>query len=221
MYSPRVLPDSGVSESQNWAVVEFFFTGSAAGTPHVLLSKQSAAKPKVWFVTGNGTVDIGATAANALVRRPDLAPLSSTLQLMSTGLQTYMTNVPAAADAAFCHAFAIGGMSPGDICKAEVVITPVGTSARNVTSILVNQSAPVIAHTVQLNGSNQFLQDDGTTAIVAGTDTLVIVGGQGSAGGASSIDGADSIVFGAIASTDVLDTIGAGDAVTLRLYLKV
>lgn len=220
MYSPRVLPDAGVSESQNWAVIEYFFTASAAGTPHALIAGQSMASPKVWFMTGNGTADMSAAAANALVRRSDFRPLDGVLTLMSTGLQTYMTNVPAAADGAFCHAFALGGLSAANVLKAEIVVSPQLTSAINPSRTMVNQSAPVVIHTVQLNGSNAFLEDDGTTAVAAGTDTLVIVGGQGVSGGSSSEDGSDAILFGAIASPDVTDTIASGDKLTLRLYVK-
>lgn len=220
MYSPRVLPDAGVSESQNWAVVEFFFTASAAGTAHTLISQQSMAAQKVFFITGNGTADMSAAVANALVKRPDGKGLDAVAQLLSTGLQTYMTNIPAAADGVFCHAFAVGGLSPTSVLKAEIVVSGSSTSAANPSAVLVNQSAPTVVHTVQLNGSNAFLQDDGSTAIAAGTNTLCIVGGQGSAGGSSSEDGGNSILFGAIASTDVLDTIAAGDRVALRLYVK-
>lgn len=220
MYSPRVLPHSGVSESQNYAVLEFFFTASAAGTPHVLIPAQSGAVQKVWFMTGDGSADMTSAVAQAICQRPDLRPLDGTLTNQSIGLTTYMTNVPAAADGAFCHAFAVGGCSPNTIIKAELVISPQSTSGSNQARVLINQSAAVNVHTIRLNGSNAFLEDDGTTAVAPGTDTLVTVGGQGPNGGASSEDGADTILFGAIKAPDVTDTPASGDLMTLRLYVK-
>lgn len=220
MYSPRALPHSGVSESQNYAVLEFFFTASAAGTPHVLLPAQSTAQQKVWCMTGSGAASMSSAVAQAICQRPDLRPLDGVLTNESIGLTTYMTSVPAAADGAFCHAFALGGATPTTIIKAELVISPQSAAGSNQARILVNQSAAVNVHTIKLNGSNQFVKDDGTTAVVAGTDTLVTVGGQGPAGGSSSEDGADTILFGAIAAPDVTDTPAAGDLMTLRLYVK-
>ena len=220
MYSPRVLPVSEMAESQNYAVLEFFLTGSAAGTAHTLIAKQRAASARVWVMTGDASADMSLAVARALVQRPDGKQLDSTHQALAQGLATYMTNVPAAADGAFCHAFAIGGVSPSDMLMAELVVRSQSTAGANSAKVLANVTPVTVCSSVRLNVSNQFLQDDGTTAVVAGTNTLVIVGGEGSTPSSDYSTGANSIVFGAIASPDVLDTVVAGDILSLRLYLK-
>lgn len=205
MASPRVFSHSGVSESQNWAEVEFHFTASAAGTKHALIAKQAAADQKVYFMTGDGSIDMTAAQAQAIARHPDGRSLSTDESELATGLVTYFTNIPAAADGAFCHAFAIGGLNASDILSAEIISCSQGTSAKNDAHRLVNFSAAVKLSGVSLNGSNALLKDDGSTAIAAGTDTLVCCNG---------------VVFGAIKSPDVLDTLASGDLVTLKLKVK-
>jgi len=200
--------------------LEFFFTASAAGTPHVLIAAQSAAAQKVWLMTDDASASMSTAVSQAIAQRPDNAALSLVLTNLALGLKTYMTAAPAAADGAFCHVFALGGVNPSTIVKAELVISPVSTSGSNQARVLVNQAQAVTIQTVALNGSSAFLQNDGATAIAAGTNTLVVVGGQAPTGGASSQDGANSIVFGAISSPDVTDTPAAGDALCLRLYVS-
>lgn len=205
MQSPRVMPHAGVSDSQNYTVVEFLFTGSAAGTAHAINAKQAPAAAKVWFLTGDGSADMSAAVANAIVQNADGRALGAESQNLSTGLQTYFTNVPAAADGAYCHAFAIGGVGCTDILSAEIVIRTHSTAAKNSLAGPMNAGTSTVLHSVTLSSGS--LVDDAGNAIAAGTNTLVAVPQYG-------------MCFGAVASPDVTDTIASGDSVILRLRLR-
>lgn len=200
--------DSAVAEVAAFMPLELTFDASAAGVKHVLIPAYRAMAPRVWFITGNGTIDISSAEATDIVERSDGSALDLEKVNLRTGLMTYLTNIPAAANGEFCLAFAVGGLPFSRIAKAEViVVNKSSTVAANPARIIHNVSSYVQLNTVALSGGNALLKDDGVTAIAYGTDTLVTVPKH-------------SIVFGAVAVTFSGDAPAAADDVSLRLWLK-
>lgn len=195
----------------------------AAGTQSVLISSQAQATPRQYLMLGNGSIDMTSAIATAIVAdpngQPNTNPLESQRANLATGMVTYFTNIPAAADAAYCYAFAVGGLvcsdvveiilrnyrrtstsavNPGDNIKNILAATPIGGPA------LVQ---PGNQAKIELNSSNQILLRDGSTALTYGTNTVVICPAYG-------------VIFGALQITDVTDAANAGDLLELEIRFK-
>lgn len=196
---------------------------SAAGTQSVLIPSQASAKPRQYLMLGNATISMTSAIAQAIVADPNGQPITSPLESqrsnLATGMVTYFTNIPAAADGAYCYAFAVGGLlcssvievvlrnnrrtttsavNPADIIKNILPQTVIGGPA-----VLQPGNQPQIA----LNGSSQILLRDGTTALTYGTNTIVIAPDYG-------------VIFGALAITDITDAANANDLLELEIRFR-
>jgi hypothetical protein len=198
-------------------------TFSAAGTQSVLIPSQVQATPRQYLMLGNGTIDMTSAIATAIVKdpngQPNTSPLESQRANLATGMVTYFTNIPAAADAAYCYAFAVGGLVCSDV--VEIVLrnyrrtsTSAVNPSDNIKNILAatpiggpSLTQPGNQQTISLNGSNQILLRDGTTALTYGTHTVVVCPAYG-------------VIFGALAITDVTDAANAGDLLELEIRFK-
>lgn len=196
---------------------------SSAGTQSVLIPAMAGATPRQFMMVGNGTADMSLANAQSICLGPVNGPITSAYQTqranLATGMVTYFTNIPAAADSAYVFAFAIGGLNCSDVFEAVLrVYGQSDTVGVNYANIHKNYAAatviggPAVSQpfgepVINLNGSNQILLQDGTTALTYGTHTMVICPAYG-------------VIFGAIRITDVLDTANAGDLLELEVYFK-
>lgn len=197
---------SDIVESQDFVEVVFFLDAKAAATEFEINAAQRSAEQKVYVIQGDGAVDLSSAKADTIVQNEQKSDLDQTLSNLSQGLQTYFTNIPAAADGVAALAFAVGGITHEKILSAELSWNTEGTSAANPTTILKKLDVLPVA-SVALNGSSQLLKNDGSTAIVAGTDTFVSYPNQ-------------SVIFGAFVTPDVLDVPAADVPVKLTLRIK-
>lgn len=196
---------SGVQSSQDLKEVVFFLDAKAAATEFAIKSVQASAEPQVWVIQGDGAVDLADAKAETICE-DQLGDLGTARANLKTGLKTYMTNIPAAADGAEALAFAFGGVNHEDILSVEIEWTTEGTTAANPSTVLKRFDAVVIDE-VALDGSNQLLKNDGSTAIAYGTDTLVAFPKY-------------QVLFGAFTSPDVLDVPAADVPVKITMLLK-
>lgn len=196
----------------------------AAGTQSVLIPSQASATPRQYLMLGNGTIDMTSAIAQAIVADPNGQPITSPLESqranLATGMVTYFTNIPAAADGAYCYAFAVGGLQCSSV--VEVILRNfrrTSTSAVNPSdniknilpqTVIGNPSVllqPGNQAQIALNGSNQILLRDGTTALTYGTNTVVISPDYG-------------VIFGAFAITDITDAANANDLLELEIRFR-
>ncbi len=110
-----------VSQSQNWTVLEFLFTGSAVGTASVLAPAQQIAGGKVHLLAGDAAGDLLTAAQASVLVSPNSGQISAAQQVVADKLVIWGTNVPAAADAARCVAFVVGGLGGlGEVLAVEL-----------------------------------------------------------------------------------------------------
>lgn len=196
---------SGVQSSQDLKEVVFFLDAKAAGTEFAIKTVQASAEDQVFLIQGDGSVDISDAKAGTICE-DQLGDLGTARANLKTGLKTYLTNIPAAADGVDAIAFAFGGINHEDVLSVEVEWTTEGTAAANASTVLKRFGAVVI-DSVALNGSNALLKNDGTTAIAYGTDQLVAFPKQ-------------QVLFGAFTIADVADVPAADVPVKITLLLK-
>lgn len=196
---------------------------SAAGTQSVLIPSQAQAANRQYLMLGNGTIDMTSAIAQAICKPSNESPITAPLNVnqanLATGMVTYFTNIPAAADAAYCYAFAIGGLNCTDVFSVVLRnYRRTSASAVNPSDNIINilpatpiggpaVSVPGNNPVINLNGSNQILLQDGTTALTYGTNTVVVCEAYG-------------VIFGALAITDVTDAAAANDILELEVYFK-
>jgi len=196
---------------------------SAAGTQSVLIPSQLSATARQYLMLGNGTVDMTTAIAQGICANPNGVPITASTETqrfnLATGMVTYFTNIPAAADAAYCYAFAVGGLSVKLL--NEVILRNyrrTSTSAVNPSDFIKNYAAatqiggpatvqPGNYVQISLNGSSQILLQDGSTALTYGTHTLVVCPAYG-------------VVFGALQITDVTDAANANDVLELEIFIQ-
>lgn len=192
----------------------------AAGTQSVLIPSQAQATNRQFLMLGNASAGMSSVIATRITSdpngQPNTSPYESQRANLATGMVTYFTAIPAAADAAYCYGFAVGGLQCNDVY--EVILrnyrrtsTTAVNPADNIKNI--NTSTPIGGpsltqpgnqQTISLNGSNQILLRDGTTALTYGTNTIVVCPAYG-------------VIFGALAITDVTDAANANDLLELEI----
>lgn len=195
----------------------------AAGTQSVLISSQAQATNRQFLMLGNASAGMSAAIATTICAdvngQPNTNPYESQRANLATGMVTYFTAIPAAADGAYCYGFAVGGLQCSDVY--EVVLrnyrrttTSAVNPADNIKNILaatpiggVSLIQPGNQAAITLNGSNQILLRDGTTALTYGTNTIVIAPNYG-------------VIFGALLITDVTDAANANDLLELEIFFK-
>jgi hypothetical protein len=115
----NVLRVPEVAESQNWEIVEYWFTDAAAGTPYSLLAPQQIAAGKVFCVLGDGAVDLTQAQANEFVKSAAGTidnQFSTNPSAIASDLVVYGTNCPINK-----VTFIIGGFAgPQQIHSAEL-----------------------------------------------------------------------------------------------------
>jgi len=110
-----------VSQSQNWTVLEFLFTGSADGTAAVIAPAQQIAGGKVRLLVGDATGDLLTAAQASVLVSPNSGQVSPAQQVVADKLVIWGTNVPAAADGIRCVAFVVGGLGGlGEVLAVEL-----------------------------------------------------------------------------------------------------
>jgi hypothetical protein len=191
-FHPLVGIDSGLVATQNYQVLELLLTGAAPGTTGAqqpLSAVQGSASPKV-FVAFGGTSDSTAVAtaftsakAQALVQAPNYSAINSQTLLgqtyanLAVGVRTYVISVAAAADAARCIVFAVGGINAADILEAELSWeTNTATGAQATRRITQRGPSLNLGDTVAINGSSQLLQLDGSTAVTIANSLVSVKG---------------------------------------------
>lgn len=203
------IRDSVFQQLTNVERVEIDLVAATAGTRWAMAAEHAALLPRVYVMTGDGSIDMTNAIATALVKPADAKAASTEETSLATGLVTYFTNIPAAADGACTIAFAVGGLGASHCVRAEMVQTSVSTSGRNTTYTFTRRGPSIdIKGTIALDGSSNLLLDDGSTALVAlstGTHPLVTAKG---------------VVFGAFACTDVTDTIANNEVCKLVLWIR-
>ncbi len=197
---------------------------SAAGTQSVLIPAQASAKPWQYLMLGDGSIDMTLAIAKGICNNPDgsliTAPQNTNRLALATGLVTYFTNIPAAADGAYCYAFAVGGLICEDVSYVKLSnYRRTTTSAVNPADIVINilPSTPLGGFPVTQPGnnpvitldvSNNILEQDQLTAIAYGSaNSLCVVPAYG-------------VIFGCLLITDITDAANAGDILTLDIYFK-
>jgi hypothetical protein len=185
-FHPLVGIDSGLVATQNYQVLELLLTGAAPGTTGAqqpLSAVQGSASPKV-FVAFGGTSDSTAVAtaftsakAQALVQAPNYSAINSQTLLgqtyanLAVGVRTYVISVAAAADAARCIVFAVGGINAADILEAELSWeTNTATGAQATRRI--TQRGP----SLNLGDTVAILQLDGSTAVTIANSLVSVKG---------------------------------------------
>ncbi len=218
-YYPGMSPALNRATSFSSALLSY---GSfvAAGTQSVLIPAQAQASKRQFLMLGNASAGMSLAIAQAIVNDPNDQPITSPLESqranLAVGMVTYFTAIPAAADGAYCYGFAVGGLLCTD--TIEIVLrnyrrttTSAVNPADNIKNI--NASTPIGGpalvqpgnqQILSLNGSNQILLRDGTTALTYGTNTVVICPAYG-------------VIFGALAITDVTDAANANDLLELEI----
>lgn len=115
------LTSPAVSESQNWTVLEFLFTGAAAGSPAVIAPQQAIAGGKVRLLVGDGAGDLLSAAQASVLVSPNSGQISVAQQAIADKLVVWGTNIPAVADGARCVAFVVGGLGGlGEVLAVEL-----------------------------------------------------------------------------------------------------
>lgn len=196
---------------------------SAAGTRSVLIPSMASATNWQYLMLGDGSIDMTAAIAQAICRNPNgssiSSPENSERAKLAVGLAAYFTNIPAAADAAKCFAFAVGGLLCEDVSYAKLsIFRRTSTSAVNPADILVNilpatplggfpVSQPGNNPVITLDSSNMILEQDQATAISYASNTLCVVPAYG-------------VIFGSFTITDITDTANAGDILVLDIFFK-
>lgn len=192
----------------------------AAGTQSVLSVSQARATKRQFLLVGNASASLTLASAQNLVAVPNDTPISNAYNTnqanLAIGLVTYFTAVPAAADGAYCYAFAVGGLQCTDVYSVVLRnYRRASTSGSNPADDLINVNAatqiggPALTQPgnnpqIQLNGSNQILLQDGTTALTYGTNTVVVCPAYG-------------VIFGALNITDATDVATANDILELEI----
>lgn len=195
----------------------------AAGTQSVLIPAMAQATNRQYLMLGNGSTSMTTAIAQKIVDDPNgtsiTSPFESQRANLATGMVTYFTNIPAAADGAYCYAFAVGGLLCTDVVEVKIKnYRRTSTSAVNPADFIKNYTAatpiggpaliqPGNQPQIQLNGSNQILLRDGTTALTYGTNTVVVCPAYG-------------VIFGAVNITDITDAANAGDALELMIVYR-
>ena len=195
----------------------------AAGTQSVLVQSQAQATKRQFLMLGNASAGMSLAIAQTICAPSNETPITSAYDTnqaaLAVGMVTYFTAIPAAADAANCYGFAIGGLNCTDIFTAVLRnYRRTSTSAVNPSDNLINVNAatpiggfsltqPGNNAAITLNGSNQILLQDGTTALDYGTNTLVVCPAYG-------------VIFGSFSITDVTDAANANDILELEVYFK-
>jgi len=195
-----LVQNSSLAEAQNIEVVRLILTAKAAGTKWVPTALQSSAAPLIWCMTGDGAIDITAAEANALVTGAD-GKISSDQALLSSMLQTYFTNIPAAADGAKAIAFAVAGIGAREILAARLTHTTASTAARNTLGSLITQGPATKVSVV-----NSAVVNTPTF----GTNLINI---------ANALVGCN-VVFGTFTLVDVLDIPATDSVAILELFVK-
>lgn len=216
MPADLIVSDSNLNLVLDTRAIKLVFSAAAAGTAWSLITSQTAATNRVWAVTGNASYSMTTAIATGITQQPYPQQLVSYPQLTTnipnliTGMVTYFTAVPAAANGAFCLAFAIGGMQVSGIAYAQMtVVNQNSTSGVNSSRIIANSSGSTpLPHDIYLNGSNAILLDGsgGSHPIAYGTNTLLTASTQ-------------NVLFGSIAVTDASDVPASTDLVILELIL--
>jgi len=196
---------------------------SAAGTLSVPIVSQAECTNRQFLLLGNASTSMTLARAQSICGPANGEPITSSDAVnqanLATGMVTYFTAVPAAADAAYCYGFAIGGLNCVDVYSVVLRnYRRTTTSAVNPSDNLININAatpiggpgvtqPGNNAQISLNGSSQILLQDGTTALTYGTNTVVVCEAYG-------------VIFGALNITDVTDAANAGDILELEVYFK-
>ena len=188
----------GLGESQNWQCIELKYTAAAAGTAWSLIPEQATAARRVLAITGNAAADLLTNAqATALVSNPAGSvrlARATELAAIAAKLVTYFTAVPAAADAAKCLAFVVGGLTGlGRVLCAELEWGGVSSAAAN------------FGPRLRTNGPATVCTSASSPTVSA--NSLVAFPEAG-------------VVGGVFAIPDVLDVPGAGAPVTLKLWIR-
>jgi hypothetical protein len=188
------------------------------GTQSVLSVAQAGASSRQFLLLGNASAGLSLASAQKIVGVSNESSITGSLNSnqnnLAIGMVTYFTAVPSAADGAYCYGFAIGGLQCSDVQNAVLKnykrTSTVGVNYTN-DIININGSTPIGGFTltqpgnnqiISLNGSNQILLQDGSTALAYGTHTLVVCPAYG-------------VIFGALNITDVADVAGANDILEL------
>lgn len=216
---------SAVASVEYQRQLEFVYQGfSAAGTQSVLIPAQASAAPWQYLMIGDGAIDMTIAIAKNICNNPDgsliTAPNNTNRLALATGLVKYFTNIPAAADGAYCVAFAVGGLICEDVSYVRLVNQRrTSTSAVNPADILINilpstplggfpVSQPGNNPVITLDGSNNILEQDQATAIAYGSaNSLCVVPAYG-------------VIFGCLLITDITDAPNANDILSLQIYFK-
>lgn len=220
-YSGIVTELASIEPQRNLQLVYKAF--AAAGTQSVLIPSMASAARWQYLMVGDGAIDMTSAIAKAICANPNgtaiTAPENTQRANLATGLVTYFTNIPAAADGAYCLAFAVGGLLCEDVSYVKLSnFRRTTTSAVNPADIVVNilpatplggfpVSQPGNNPLITLDGSNNILEQDQATAIAYGTNTICVVPAYG-------------VIFGALAITDVTDAPNAGDILVLDIFFK-
>jgi hypothetical protein len=196
----------------------------AAGTKSVLTSQTAAAGAREWVMVGNASASITTAQAQAICQGPTGTLVTSgqgqdpQRLTLSIGMTTYLTAIPAVAAGAYSIAFAVGGLIFSQVQSVEVVIkqaSVTGSPGNRVISLPNVSSAVVLGGpavdggnnpVLTLNGSNALYEQNGTTAIAYGTNTVIAVPAYG-------------VVFGAVETVSASDAPAAGDIIELILNL--
>ena len=150
-----------VSQSQNWTVLEFLFTGSAVGTAAVIAPAQQIAGGKVRLLVGDATGDLLTAAQASVLVSPNSGQISAAQQVVADKLVIWGTNVPAAADGARCIAFVVGGLGGlGEVLAVEIEHAVSPAAAASAAALRTRVLGPSV---VKLSSD----------ALVYATDTLV------------------------------------------------
>lgn len=196
---------------------------SAAGTQSVLIQSQAQATKRQFLLLGNASASLSLANAQSICAVPNETPISSAYNTnqanLAIGMVTYFTAVPAAADGAYCYGFAVGGLNCKDVFSVVLRnYRRTSTSAVNPSDniININPATPIGGFSltqpgnnaiIQLNGSNQILLQDGSTALTYGTHTVVVCPAYG-------------VIFGALNITDILDAANANDILELEIFFR-
>lgn len=184
----RLLPadfagfDAAISGAQPQRCLRLVYAAApAAGTVYTLISAQYQATPRQFFMVGSGSASLTLAQAQSICAPIDSSTIQQDPQRLNlaVGLVTYFTNI-----AATKAGFLIGGLQINQVQDAfvrirrysnagavnpatEVPVTNPSTAVGG-PQLIQPYNQPVI----NLNGSNQLLAQDGTTAITAALNPL-------------------------------------------------
>lgn len=218
---------SGVAGIEETSSLRLLYSAFAAnGTVSAIVPQQARATARQWLLVGNATTVLSSATAQAICANPDgsliTAPQNTQRANLAAGMVHYFAGpVAAPADSTYCIGFAIGGLSFVDVLDVRLINTRFDTTNAttsgiiNVCNIIKNQSTTTILGgfptsqpgnnpLITLNGSNAILEQDQSTAIAFGTNTLCIAPAYG-------------VVFGALQIKSLNDSPLAGDLLELLL----